>query len=389
MTDTIQPCSVWENPPKLRFFGHRLLYLKKCDDFSQTWEDIPEHFGRYFPSTLCLPRSTVSGPKEGRWFSRQLEEILAGTPRALQITKNFPGIPKSSVMFLNCLDPVFGHALYKLAAARSLLGSMENVDIVPLISKQLYFYASAFDGTIVIEESLPNLLIPNTNLMDVVLEFASSYTEYSWAMTNASRLGEQSILPSPEFSRLARNPEKPIITYIHRDDRTWGLGILFQTLRVNKCFRLLKRNVVGAETAVIGLSAKKIKYKADYCYLFPSGSYEYEKLLLNLCSKSSCIFGVHGSHMLVPSYFSHSTVELQPYKRLGNAVQAYWPNPERHIQEILFCYRVIYGGKGLWNISSSMVAMIIASIVMGIDDFHERMNSKLIVAHYATPARPS
>lgn len=362
-----------------RFFGHRLLYLKEACGGVETWQDVPEHFGRFYPSTLELPRGRVTGSAEGEWFARQLESIISAPQEPFRISIRKPSLPRSKVLFVNCLDPVFGHALYKLAAARALVEAAPDQDVVVLISGNFVDYATFAAGAIAVEESLSHLLRPSTNLTDAVLDFAGGYEDYHWAFCNTSRLGPQQIMPSAMSSIQSPKLEGSIVTFIHRDDRTWGPTRGIQVRRVNGVFALLKKAYPSIETAVIGVSSCHNAYVADHLHLATSHQRDFELLMAELSTKSVCVFGVHGSHMLVPSYHARATVELQPLSRLGNAVQAYWPNPAKNIYETLFGYRVLYGGWRLWDISAPSVFRLIDGIVFGLPGLQARFDAHVIL----------
>ena len=360
------------------FFGHRLLYLKESSGGVEIWQDVPEHFGRFYPSTLELPRRRVTGSAEGEWFAKQLESIISAPPARLCISIRKPLLPRSKALFVNCLDPVFGHALYKLAAARALVAVAPDRDVIVLISGNFVGYSTFAAGAIVVEAPLSHLLRPSTNLTDAVLDLAGEYENYHWAFCNTSRLGSQQIMPSAKSPILAPGLEGSVVTFIHRDDRTWGPTRGIQVRRVNRVFALLKKAYPVIETAVIGVSACHDSYVADHLHLAPSHYPDFELLLAELSMKSVCVFGVHGSHMLVPSYHAQATVELQHLSRLGNAVQAYWPNPNKNIHETLFGYRILYGGRQLWDISALSVFRLIDSIVSGLPGLRARLDSHVI-----------
>lgn len=361
-----------------RFFGHRLFYLKKESEGVEIWEDVPEHFGRFYPSTIELPSGRVTGSSEGEWFSKQLELIMSLPSKPYRLSIRKPTLPCLKALFVNCLDPVFGHALYKLASARALVEATPSQDVIVLISKNLVDYASFAAGAIVVEESLSQLPRLSTNLMDAVLNFAGDYEDYRWAFCNTSRLGRQQVMPTVMSPNFLPRLNSSVVTFLHRDDRTWGHTRSIQVWRVNRVFRLLKKSHPSIETAVIGVSSYRNAYVADHLHLKPSHHPDLELLLAALSENSVCVFGVHGSHMLVPSYHAQATVELQPLTRLGNAVQAYWPNPSKNIHEILFGYRILYGGWKLWNISSCSVFHLINSIVSGLPGLKARLDSKVI-----------
>lgn len=361
-----------------RFYGHRLLYLESREYNKQIWKDVPEHFGRFYPANLILPSGKVQGSPDGVWFAEQLRQIIANNPIMYKLLIELPPKKRRVAIFINCLDPVFGHALYKLAAARALSQQERNCDIIVIISSNLAHYANFSDGKIIVNEPLNRLLIPSSNLMSVVIKCSLFYKNKKWAFCNTSRVGNQQILPhiSKSIFKRSEHEDRNLVTFIHRDDRVWGWMKNIQVARVNRVFKSIKKNHQIVETVVIGVSKQKLGYRADQNLIFEKYDADYETLLESISRRSLCVFGVHGSSLLLPSYYALTTIELQPLTRLGNAVQAYWPNPKKTIIEVLFTYRVLYGDRFLWNISSKLVARIINSLILGTPRLLARLDSQ-------------
>jgi len=216
------------------------------------------------------------------------------------------------------------------------------------------------------------------------MELSLSYKAKKWAFCNTSRIGDQQVLPhaSRSISGRSKHEERNLVTFIHRDDRVWGGAQNIQVARVNRVFKSVKKNHQVAETVVIGFSNQKLGYNADRNLIFSVYDANYETLLESISQQSLCVFGVHGSHLLVPSYYALTTVELQPSTRLGNAVQTYWPNPEKTIIEVLFTYRVLYGDRFLWNVSSKLVARMIDSLILGTPGLLARLDSQVYFVNW-------
>lgn len=361
-----------------RFYGHRLLFRRADAGEEEAWQDVPEHFGRFYPSTLRLPAGTVTAPPEGAWFARQLREIVARPPVAYRLSARAPARPAAAALLCNCLDPVFGHALYKLAAARALAEAEPARDVIVVVSGNLLPYAAFAAGAVVVEEPLERLLTPGANLMDRVTEVTAPYRTVQWAFCNGSRTGPQQVLPG--FTRPASaGPASPsMVTFVHRDDRTWGPTPGAQVRRVNRTFGMLRARHPDLVTAVIGVSQGRPAYRADRNLLQPAPSPAFEEALAELARQTACLFGVHGSHLLVPSYHAAATVELQPLARLGNAVQAHWPHPAKGVIEALYCYRVVYGGRRLWDVRAATVARVVDSVVTGLPGLRARLDDRVL-----------
>jgi hypothetical protein len=133
--------------------------------------------------------------------------------------------------------------------------------------------------------------------------------------------------------------------------------------RVNKVFSAIKKLNSGIKTAVIGVEGKQLGYKADLTVLHKAHGIEFENDLANISNQSVCVFGVHGSNMLVPSYYAQTTVELLPYTRLGNFSQAFWPNPKKTAIEVVFSFRVLYGDHFLLNVFPRKVIQMIDHLI--------------------------
>jgi hypothetical protein len=114
---------------------------------------------------------------------------------------------------------------------------------------------------------------------------------------------------------------------------------------------------------VIGVGRRNWGYVCDETHLVDRPSDSYEARLLAWSQEALCVISVHGSHLLVPSYLAVNTVELMPLERLGNFGQAYWPNPSRHVLDLLFTYRVLYGRWRLLTLTPRTVIDVTASLI--------------------------
>lgn len=358
------------------FAGHRLMFLKSSADDIETWQDVPEHFGRFYPCTIELPSVKISLLGEGVWFSGQLEQILNSQPVEYKIESRLPSAGASGLMFVNCLDPVFGHALYKLSAARELVSKFPEKKVVVLVTKNMLSYASFSGFYIAINESPSKLLQPSTNLAVYFKELLNHYLNVNWAFCNGSRTGDQQSLPG---EIIFQSQPGLFLTFIHRNDRCWGITPGMQVRRVNKVFSAIKKLNPQIKTAVIGVEQRHLHYKADLNLLYRKHSPEFEKDLADLAHKSVCIFGVHGSNILVPSYYAQTTVELLPYSRLGNYSQAYWPNPRKSAIETVFSFRVLYGDRFLLNVFPQRVIWLIDHLIKRFPQFQLRADDSILL----------
>jgi len=365
-----------------RFYGHRLLCRDPAAGAGEAWTDVPEHFGRFYPATLHLPSGAVSAASpEGAWFARQLEAIVARPPVAYRLLVRPAPRRADGALLCNCLDPVFGHALYKLAAARALAEAEPGRDVIVIVSANLDRHAGFAAGAVVVDEPLDRLLVPGANLMDGVAEAVAPYALKQWAFCNGTRVGPQQVLPGPVPAAPA--DARPTVTFVHRDDRTWGPTLGTQVRRVNRTFRMLKRRHPDLVTAVVGVTRRRPRYHVDRDLLHPDHSPAFEEVLEALARETTCLLGVHGSHLLVPGYHAAATVELLPFDRLGNAVQAHWPNPAKSVIEALYCHRVVYGGRRLWNVRAGTVARIAGSVVAGLPGLRARLDGRTLCMPFA------
>lgn len=344
-----------------RMIAHRLMARSSAPGEPEVWHDAPEHFGRFYPATLSLPDGRVDGSAEGAWFADQLRNILARPVVEYRVGVRKPERPRQRCIISNCLDPVYGHALYKLAAARALVGKYPDADVFVVVSQALAQNAAFAAGAIVVEENLGVFKASSGNLMAVIEEATSAYGERAWAFSNGTRVGDQAELPMPPG--IAPAPRANRVMFLHRDDRTWGMGPRHQLSNVNRVFRALKRRFPGTRTCVIGVGRSDRRYACDETSLVDRPSDSYEAKLLEWSQEALCVIAVHGSHLLVPSYLAVNTVELMPLERLGNFGQAYWPNPSRHMLDVLFTYRVLYGRWRLLTLTPRTVIDVASSLI--------------------------
>ena len=362
------------------FIGYRLMFLKSLIDGTETWQDVPEHFGRFYPCSIELPSEKISLLGEGLWYVKQLEQIIANNPIEYRIESKLPVEPASNLIFVNCLDPIFGHALYKLSSAQALTEKFPNNNIVVLVTANMLPYTTFSQYYIAIKENPSKLLYPGRNLNTFFQQLQSTYHNSTWAFCNTSRQDGQQKLPG----EIAFLPGEPTyLTFIHRNDRCWGGNLAIQVRRVNKVFSAIKKMNPGIKTVVIGVEQKQLEYNADLVVLHKGHGTDFEKDLANISNQSACVFGVHGSNMLVPSYYAQTTVELLPNTRLGNFSQAYWPNPKKTAIEVVFTYRVLYGDHFLLNVFPKKLVHIIDHLIKGFPQFKLRSMDAVLMKPFS------
>ncbi|MGZ8693864.1 MAG: hypothetical protein ACXWYS_00300, partial [Gaiellaceae bacterium] len=109
---------------RLRFPGWRSLLDGTCAGCGHRYlQDLPAGHGLVYPSTLDLTTGETFDPSGATWFSSWLRgawEEPDGGPVELESAVR---AHHDSVVLLNCLDPIYGHALLKLLNVQRELAS--------------------------------------------------------------------------------------------------------------------------------------------------------------------------------------------------------------------------------------------------------------------------
>ena len=345
---------------KFRLIGYRLLFSTD----GRYWTDAPEHFGRFYPCTWDERTNRVT-QKENNWYASELRTILSRAITDLQWTIEGKDNFSSQAYVINTLDPVFGHALYKAAAARSYIDSTLGKSIVVLCTRQMRRYIPGATGYIIVDSPLSTLRSVSLDLDGELHRRFIGSDRPCFVLCQTSRRGTQaSLFPPQGFRALGKERQKDKVLIVLRSDRCWGGANWLQSLRVCGLTRQLEREWPELKVVVylFGAGATRIGRDRGWrCFETPNEATDDQ--LIEDASASVAVFGVHGSHMIVPSNASWGYLELLPKNKIGNYGQAAWPAANRAAIDIFYAYRVLHGDRFLLTISSEMVRFHLEALI--------------------------
>lgn len=257
--------------------------------------------------------------------------------------------PAKMIVFLNCIDFLYGHALLKLLNAQAHLDRHSGFGLVVLVPRFLKWLVP--DGVSEVwttDLSLTDARGWHDGAARAIREELERFDEV-WLSKSFSH-------PRPEdvdierFTRVrpfaktvwGTPPEDAVVTFIWREDRLW----LPPSWR-SRSRRAVPRIVRGAPTHLRHAQiAQVIELGQELREAFPRLTYnvvgvgdpfdapawlsqsvtrnvneDVERAWCETYASSHVVVGVHGSNMLLPSAHAGSVVELVPEDRWGNVVQ--------------------------------------------------------------------
>jgi FkbM family methyltransferase len=370
---TCPRCGTQLDVTRLRLSGWRLVLDGTCEGCGHRYlQDLPSGHGLVYPSTLDLTSGETFDPAGATWFSASLRpawETPDARPVKVDVTINER---RNAVVFLSCVDPIYGHALLKL------------------LNVQRELHRDDVGCVVVIPSALRALVPPGVAEVWTVDEPSRRFggwlleLEERWARElgrfEHCELSPAYPHPHPSTYDLdalvsgiePERPGDPSLVLSLRDDRLWGADADAQLRNVARLQKLVTASFpASALTAVgVGGEAPLPDGVADLRSRAP-GQAE-ERRWLALMRRADLAVGVHGSNMLLASGLAAATIELIGEERYGNAFQGTLLSESDPIAA-LGAHRVVYGDKELTDVSPDRVAALALSILREGDRFRRMM----------------
>jgi hypothetical protein len=319
--------------------------------------DLPAGHGLYYPMLLQRDTGEVHDRQGVPWFAGWLRDSFAGRVSAAPELGEEVLRPLKRPLLLNCLDPIYGHALLKLLNAQYYLDQEPAIDLVVLVPKALRWLVP--DGVAAVwtvdwswrrgtewNDALARLLQEKLGgFEECFLSVALSHP-HEYQIERFTR-----VKPFDKEAWLAGLARGATVTFIWRDDRTW------QAERLGAWSRL--RSGAKRQRAVVSEFAHRLASRLgrlDFAVvgLGEPGGFDApirdlrcarpdpatERIWCERYAASHLVVGVHGSNMLLPSAHAGAVLEMVPPERWGNVVQDLLL-PARDVREGLVCYRLL------------------------------------------------
>ena len=374
--------------------GMRNLADYHCSDCgSEFYGDLPAGQGLYTPVLLDKKTRAVTDESNAKWFSGWLADSYAQrTDKPLGFeTRKFSPL-KDKVVLLNCLDTLYGHSLLKLLNAQYYIDHQTDVSLIILLPRFLEWMLP--DGVAeawIIDLPLRRGTEWNDWLANEINKRFDSipevYLSVAFSHPHADDFDIKRFTRTAPFllENLGKHENRPVITFIWREDRLWedtnssaharftkhfGSSrklIDGQTLKVVKLAESLHGEFPLLDFAVAGLGeASGLPDWISDLRLTKLGA-DAERRWCERYAKSHIVVGVHGSNMLLPSAHAGSVIEMIAEERWGNYLQDILfriSDP----REMLFRYRFVPQSSSPEDLAG------LASTILRYDDFRQLMS---------------
>lgn len=257
---------------------------------------------------------------------------------------------KEKVILLHCLDPVYGHTLWRLFNYAKLYQEYPDYGIILLIPENFeYLFPNPHISELwILDNSLGDFkyLMPtlNTLIKKELERFEEFYIAKAPVQPQVNQeiveeLFSQKVFPLENFAKLP-----PKVLFVMRNDRfwlaqkweyflfriyissKWKFLLPFLVKKQNKYFnrlsKLLKHKMPAITITAIGFGNPKglSQNIQDLRSQKPDSSTEIQ--WNRLASEAQLVIGVHGSHLLIPTALSGAFIELLPSHRIENFGEA-------------------------------------------------------------------
>jgi hypothetical protein len=373
--------------------GMRNLAQLRCGRCGRDfYGDLRSGQAMFTPQLLEVATGVVHDPYDVSWFATWLQQSYANrvrTPRALRVVEQRP--VTRPVVFLNCLDTLYGHVLLKLLNAQALIDRHADFDLIVMIPTTFAWLVP--DGAAqvwLVDLPLTQGKEWNDALAEEIARRLQAFPEV-W-------LNEARSHPRPEeyaierFTRVqpfalaawGERAAQPVVTFIWRDDRLWtssgGMAALLSRVRhgasgqqrqVERLANALQRHMPNVDVAVVGVS--RAGGLPSYVRDLRRTSIDdaTERAWCERYAASHVVIGIHGSNMLLPSAHAGGVIELLPRDRAGNYLQDLLLRPGS-TRDVLFRTRIVPAST-----TPEDVATLAFQIIEGVPRFRELMGERL------------
>jgi hypothetical protein len=390
---TALTCQDWYIP------GMRNLADMLCERCgARYYADLPAGQALYMPMLLERESGVVHDLYGVDWFANSLRDSYAQrTNETLPfVVQEYLPITKP-VVFLNCLDTLYGHSLLKLLNSQHYLDKRTDVDVILLIQPFLEWMIP--DGVAQVwSVGLPLhrgaewndwLAVEIKRRLEAypLVHLSMAFSHPHADDYQIERFTRVTPFPLREWeTRLAR----PTVTFIWREDRLWEEQIDSASGHLDKIKRRLNRSVRSSGeqhrrvSELAGILQRELP-QIDFAVAgvgepgdFTDGILDLRRTTLDIATErlwceryaaSHLVIGVHGSNMLLPSAHAGGVIELIGEERWGNFLQDILFRPAGY-REMFFRNRFVPHST-----TPAMLARLVIMILQKHTDFLKLMGT--------------
>ena len=319
-----------------RFYFYGIAIFECIEEY---YHSIPIGHFRQFPLEVKMDgTASVENERAHQWLSGPIVSSLKKNDQAF-VTINIDGkATKKKVVVLNCIDPTYGHAIYKLFNAQAYKN--EDISVIVIVHDSLKWLVPDYvDEIWTLKTPLKNLEKSlkgfDAFIKQQLERFPTVYLSEAFAQPNIQNIDYEDFTRTKIFDLTNFNSLPPTVTFIHREDRFfignrfWELIYLASVkLKVFEFFKpvlskaqigfykriisKIKSAIPNAEINLVGLGSGKVRLTHANVDISESPSAEVEKDWLQIYAKSHVVIGVHGSNMMLPTLLSAGFINLLP-----------------------------------------------------------------------------
>lgn len=320
------------------FLGQHILSTGKCLKcqvfYYHNW---PIGHGEQFSIAFTDNGKAKYADQAGQWLAQPLiRGVKEGRKHKVIIRRNINHSITHGVL-INCLDPCFGHIIWKLFNVATRERFDEHQGWVVLIPAQCAWMVPTEVAEVwTVEVALHQL----HDRLDGLDEFVRGTALESLTVAPLKTHLNHEHIPMERFFRttpFALNSfmKKPfMVTFICREDRFWlrtkceeflwfvcrkyeiaGLQRWFlfrQNRSIQQIVRRVKKVIPQAQFALTGLSNHPTTMKGVTDLRRSQMDQEWELKWCDQYAQSHLVIGVHGSNMLIPTALAAGFIELMP-----------------------------------------------------------------------------
>lgn len=301
---------------------------------------LPTGHAKEFPVAMDENFQAISYPEAPKdWLAVPLINSLQKPKPGFYNFDHQVRRKKEQIIIINCLDTCYGHVLYKLFYSQQYLAQKEYGLLYLVPENVVWMVPERADELLVVKGRLGELNTFDPELDGFLHRLLKNYDKVflSESLSEADeKVFEKGFFFPMEIIKNKKEIKSKSIVFIIREDRPWIQNrfdyLIFMIYQKWKHLKFLKEYLIKRQIELLEKLSSKLKAHYPQVKLVVSGfvekkdnysgfdscisnlvaDIEQEKVWLQKYNDSDIIIGVHGSHMIIPSIFAPSIINIIP-----------------------------------------------------------------------------
>jgi hypothetical protein len=346
-----------------RFTGLHILGIGRCNHCgTEYFHNWPVGHGVDFPISFDGNGKARYPAKSAQWLAGPLiKSIKEGLNSTAKVVRKI-NRPLSAALLLNCLDPCYGHVLWKLFNAFHYRDLIYPKGLIVLIPANCTWLVPDFVAEVwSVDIPMSQLGLPISELDGFIRSQSEQYDSIrvlpGYTHIDHEKLDLKMFLGVDKFKLSEFDSRQAAITFIWREDRFWlgsVMGEWISLIEAKYSWRWLNQWLLKGQLRKMRQVAIMVRKQLPEARFFVTGLGRWGKFpdffedlrqeksdrrtetkWCQVYAQSQLVIGVHGSNMMIPTALAAGFIELLPRHKLSYMSEDILMNHPARLQTFL------------------------------------------------------